>query len=64
MQTPMFTKEEKERQLKDDFENFKMMMPMAILYAIEQSKLAKAKYNALVTAGFTEVQALELCTRL
>jgi len=63
MQTPIFTKEEKERQLKSDFENFKVMMPIAILYAIEQAKLAKAKYDALLSAGFDEKQALELCTK-
>ena len=61
---PVFTKEEQQRKLEDDFNTYVAMAPMIIAYAIEQAKVTHGKYNALVSAGFTEVQALELCTKI
>jgi hypothetical protein len=41
---------------------FKDSMPMFLELAVLQAKLARSRYVALINAGFTEDQALRLCT--
>jgi hypothetical protein len=47
--------------LQGDIESFRRKIPVLIEYAQLQAKLRRASYLAHVEAGFTEVQALDLC---
>jgi len=49
------------KKMKEDLKNFKESMGVIIEFYEIDAKVRKARYNSLVTEGFTPEQALEIC---
>lgn len=62
-ETPKIVPLGKPDEFKAALENLKRQMPMLIEHAQLVAKIRRASYQALIEAGFTEAQALDLCWR-
>ncbi len=58
---PRVVQLEPKNEMKGAIEGMSRILPQLVEHAKMQAKIRRASYLALVEAGFTEVQALELC---